>query len=847
MMVSLSKPIRSSMAFTLFLAVVGALPTSAWAQGSGTVRGTVTSAATGQPIRSANVSVQGTGIATVTDRAGAYVLSGVPAGPQTILVRRLGFRVAEASVTVSAGGTHTVDVAFEAVPIPLGEIIVSAASRGPERVVEAPSAISVVDLGVARDMSITGQPARALARLPGVDVAQSGMLDYNVNARGLNSSLSRRVLVLQDGRDLAFTFLGAPSWGFMTNSLEDMESIEMVRGPGSALYGANAYNGVVAFTTPNARDQIGTRFTLAGGELSTIRGDFRHGGVTPDGKIGYRVGGGYYASDSWTVSRTTGDSSDLRREYAPASDIPAPKLIDAVPLFGQTLDGTTRAGVGDPDKVVGMHGAARVDYYLRGGSVGTVEGGAARLENEAYVTGIGRVQIADITRPWARAAWAAPRFNLMAWYSGEKTGDPAQSLGAGIPIEIDANSVHAEGQVNTPFGDGRGRIVVGASARTSSVDTKATLIAAEFDDRSDQYYSVFGQIEWDLIPELKIVGAARLDEGNLYDAQFSPKAALVFSPSADHGIRATFNRAFQTASSTEFFVRVPGGRPADFTLLEAGLRASALGPVLAGVPNGELFTNSSAVPVLAFGNENLEVETVTSFEVGYKGQVANQSFVYVDVHFSRYKNFVTDLLPAVNSKFPAWTAPAAVPSAFAAAVEDAVRTTLAGLGQTLAAAGMTRLPGTDATAIVVSYTNAGTVDEVGLEIGGAVAVTPEFQLDGNYSFFDFDVKPDPALPGDQLRANSPQHRVKLSGAYRGEQGFDARVSAEIVGSYDWGAGVFNGEIPSRQFVDVSAGYRANNTVRVHLTATNVLDQKRFMMYGGSVIGRRLLGGVTAIF
>ena len=81
----------------------------------------------------------------------------------------------------------------------------------------------------------------------------------------------------------------------------------------------------------------------------------------------------------------------------------------------------------------------------------------------------------------------------------------------------------------------------------------------------------------------------------------------------------------------------------------------------------------------------------------------------------------------------------------------------------------------------------------------------------------------------------------------GEQGFEAWLSAEFVGSYDWSAGVFNGRIPTRQFVDLSAGYRVNNSVRVHLTATNVLDQPRFLIYGGSVIGRRVLGAVTVTF
>ena len=85
----------------------------------------------------------------------------------------------------------------------------------------------------------------ALQSVPGVDVVQSGVNDFNVNARGFNSSLNRRVLVLQDGRDLAIAFLGSQEWNGMTQPLEDLGKVEMVRGPGSALYGANAFSGVV--------------------------------------------------------------------------------------------------------------------------------------------------------------------------------------------------------------------------------------------------------------------------------------------------------------------------------------------------------------------------------------------------------------------------------------------------------------------------------------------------------------------------------------------------------------------------------------------------------------------------
>ena len=142
------------------------------------------------------------------------------------------------------------DAALEPVASALTEIVVEGASRGPERIVEAPAAISVVPQEVLQNMSITGQAPLALQSVPGADVVQSGVNDFNVNARGFNSSLNRRVLVLQDGRDLAIAFLGSQEWNGMTQPLEDLGSLEMVRGPGSALYGANAFSGVVNITTP---------------------------------------------------------------------------------------------------------------------------------------------------------------------------------------------------------------------------------------------------------------------------------------------------------------------------------------------------------------------------------------------------------------------------------------------------------------------------------------------------------------------------------------------------------------------------------------------------------------------
>src|SRR3954454_14740946 len=330
---------------TFMLAAVP--PSPVLAQGSGTVTGMVTRAGEGSPLPSVSVTVQSTGLSTITGPDGRYTLRRVPEGAQTIVFRWLGYKPMEIRTTVEADRTSTVYAAMEPVPVALTEMVVSTASRAPERIVEAPAAISVVPPQVLENTSITGQAALALQTMPGVDVVQSGVNDFNVNARGFNSSLNRRVLVLQDGRDLSIAFLGAQEWNGMVLPLEDIGRLEVVRGPGSALYGANAFSGVINIITPDAREIAGTKLTLAGGELETFRGDFRQAGVFGGDRFGYRLNVGGMKSDTYTRSRTLNDGTSLQKEYADATDEPVGLTREATPLTGQSVDPVTGEPLGD--------------------------------------------------------------------------------------------------------------------------------------------------------------------------------------------------------------------------------------------------------------------------------------------------------------------------------------------------------------------------------------------------------------------------------------------------------------------------------------------------------------------
>ena len=139
----------------------------------------------------------------------------------------------------------------------------------------------------------------------------------------------------------------------------------MVRGPGSALYGANAFSGVVNITTPTAREVIGTKVTLAGGELETFRGDLRHASVFAGDRFGFRFNAGYNRSDTYTPhphpTRRHVAPARVRRGHRRAGRASSARSGRSI---GQTTDPVTGDALGDRDPLVNGYGSGRLDYYL---------------------------------------------------------------------------------------------------------------------------------------------------------------------------------------------------------------------------------------------------------------------------------------------------------------------------------------------------------------------------------------------------------------------------------------------------------------------------------------------------
>lgn len=833
---------RTALCLGASFAFLGGLGTPAFAQGTGRVIGTVTDANTSEGIENVQVIVEGTGLGAITGQRGTFTIGNVPAGTRTVAFNILGYETRSETITVQAEQTTTVDTALIEGFLEMGAITVVGASLTPSRIVEAPAAVSVVSGEELQREASHGQLPKLFADKPGIDVVQSGIQDFNVNARGYNSSLNRRVLVLQDGIDRSLGFLQSQEWTALSMPLDDLGRLDFVRGPGSALYGANAFSGVLNITTPAPGDIVGTKLALSGGERETARIDARHAGQTDDGRWGYKANVGYSSvGKTFSESRTRADAVGACPAPQRACTFEyGPLPVEVVPL--------------NEDAITSLYGSGRVDYNFADGSVWTAEGGTTHTQNEIFVTGIGRVQINGANRPWARTEYASDAWTAMAWYSGRRSDETGEdqnnqtSLQSGAELREKSDIYHVEAQANWNALENRLLLVGGASNRWYAVDTDGTLMEEKQDDTIT---SVFGQAEYQFHPLWTALVAARYDHFTVNDAdEIAPKAAVVFSPTPDHSLRATFNRAYQVPNYSELFLRVAAGAPVNLQPLELGIEAQIAQQTGQQI---DLPLNFGVTPVEARGNNDLEVEEMTGFEIGYKGSlVQGRLFATVDVYSNEIQNFVTDLLPGVNPDFPAYRLPAAFDpgqplAPFGPAVLAAIQQTLGPnfpLFTSLSEGGQ---------ALIVSYTNAGEVGEKGVELGLSYIPAPSWELSGNYTYFDFNIEDNRSDPGgipvpeDELQANTPRHKGNVGVVYSNPERYGGGIKVHMQEAFDWAAGVFSGRVPGFATVDLNGSWQFYNTARLNVVWSNVLDKEHFQLFGGSIIGSRAVASVTLNF
>lgn len=783
-----------------------ALAISAGAQGVGGLAGRVIRQ-DGSPLGGVMVLVRETGAIQWTTADGRYRFARLPRGPYTLLFTLGNYSTTAAVVVADLTGTIETTVDW---PLTFVEtLVVSSASRQVESIAEAPAAVTKLDAADIARQSASAQLPLLLAAAPGVQVAQSGLYDFSVNTRGFNTVTNRRVRTEIDGREASMPqVMGYTDWATLGFGLEEIAQIELLRGPGGALYGVGALNGVLSVTTKAPADSLGGQARVTVGELNTTRIDLRQAVALGNGWY-LKALGGYQRSGDFARSRVGSV------EYAPGV-----LKAEAIPLVR--------------DRPTLAFGSVRLDKQLKNGANWLVEGGTLAKEGQITLTELGRYQATDSTFPWVRTAFRSARWNMLGAFTNAVIKNQF-GLSSGATFQS-AYNLQFDAHTNRTFAVGRGRWIGGASysrQRVDSANPQGVQTNYERPETADNG-SVFGQIDYRFSERFKSTFAGRVDASTTSRTTVSPRAAVIYEVAPGQRARLAISHAYKAPTIAELRLRAPIAAPVDLSALER-----ALAPVLGGARLG-----FSSIPLLAVGNEDLDVEETTSVEAGYNWLLGGRTFLQATYYRNHVTTFTSGLQPQVgtslgrlNPSFGPYRPPASLGPAAAGAVTGALA---AVLPPSLLASLSNLADGSPAFA-VLSVANFGKADTQGIELGVTTHLPSGWRFDASYAWFDFTV--DNEAPDITLLPNTPSHQGAIGVTYV-SQAFDAGVRARLVDGFQWASGIYAGPVPSYGLVDAQANYAFNTRLRIGLDVANLLDHEHYELFGGDLLRRRAVTHLT---
>lgn len=852
---------------------------------SGVLAGVVTNGGSGEAIPGAIVEAHrsgGAALVLVSDSAGRF-RGRTPAGRYVVVVRSLGAETTRVEgVEVRADETVTLEVVLTPTALALNPIVVSA-SRRPEKALDAPAAISIVrEEAVAERFVAT--PEQHVHGVPGIDAASLGLQRGSVTARGFNDTFSTSLLILTDYR-----FANVPSNRlnafYMVPATDlDIERVEVTLGPGSALYGPNATNGVLHIFTKSPIDHPGSTVTLGGGERSVFQTMFRTAHAWGD-RLGVKVSGQYFRGDDF-------------------------RWVDPVEEALRTAD-PDNPFIGARDFTAARwSGEARLDYRPDDRTDWVTTVGSNTTLNSIEVNGSGRALADDWRYHFVQSRYHRGPLFVQAFANFTDSGD-SRFLRSGLPA-IDRSRAYS---VQLQHGSSLGPVALtyGVDAQRTDTRTEGSITGRfEDDDRIDEVGGYLHSVTR-FSDRIEAVAALRVDDHNrLDDLVFSPRAGLVWGVGTPHTMRATFNRAYRTPSVLDLFLdlsagaipiteqifydvrvvgvprtgysfascagghrdlcmRVPGladAVPANAPLVWDAL-IGALAPDLAAylpAPGEDVGTvlrrldpaglaTGNPFPLDALGPQAirpLRPQINNTLEVGYNGLLRDRWLLTANVYYSRVRDFVGPISVETPSVFldPATTAAYVTaqlaPLVEAGALNDAdVQALITGLASV--PVGTISFAEWDAPDILLTYRNFGEVDVWGFEASARFAASEGLSVSGSVSFsseecFDFDG--DGACTSALDRSmNAPSWKGSLAARWDDPaRGLATEARIRAVDGFPHSTGVFVGDVPGYAVLDATANLRLPHLpgASIGLTATNLLDNRHREMIGAPELGRLVL-------
>ena len=261
------------------------------------IEGIIIDSKTELPLIGANVFLKETNIGAASDENGFFNFPSVPSGEYVLSASYIGYESKEQKLTIKPGSIKKyLSIKLSISTIDLQEYVISSRRGRREKITDAPAAISIITSSQIRRES-HGNLGDYFKNVKGVDFTASGLDSYNLSARGFNSSFSSRLLTLTDGRMANVPSLRLIAYNVIPASSDDVEQIEVVLGPSSALYGPNAHSGVVNIITKRPSEYSGTNLSYTAGTRDFRKWQVRHSGS--QGKVSYKVSFVDFSAYDW--------------------------------------------------------------------------------------------------------------------------------------------------------------------------------------------------------------------------------------------------------------------------------------------------------------------------------------------------------------------------------------------------------------------------------------------------------------------------------------------------------------------------------------------------------------------
>ena len=392
----------------------------------------------------------------------------------------------------------------------LQEETVSIASRYEQPISKAPSDVYVITDEDIRHSGATDIPT-LLRQVPGMEVMQMNAADFNVSVRGDNQLHANKLLVLVDGRSIYLDQSGTVFWKLLPVALTEIKRIEVLKGPASAVYGFNAFDGVLNIITKSPEEMRGTTLQVAGGELGTLLTNIAHAGTSGDWS--YRLSGGHEQNQRW-------------------SDRGAPALNS------QRIGGMAEYRLSNNGRIRTEVGAERAQPY------------------DGFATEISTANV-SLSRPHALLSYEQNGLLVRGWWNGLFTETdhhilPPLSPLLGLTDRFGRTSISSSS--NTYDFETRYRFTPLETLRVNiGVNYRRIIHSANnFSNRTvDNRLGLYAQGDWLILPSLELSAGLRYDLDTFITPTLSPRGALVYHVNPNHVLRTSASVAYRPPTTTE--------------------------------------------------------------------------------------------------------------------------------------------------------------------------------------------------------------------------------------------------------------------------------------------------------